>query len=125
MLIRVEELASHLTDPSWIVFDCRHDLLDHGRGEKLYRESHLPGAQFAPIETALAGPKTGANGRHPLPAPAMFADFLAQHGVTPDSTIVAYDDSGGAYAARLWWLCRWIGLRGATLLDGGWSKWTS
>jgi thiosulfate/3-mercaptopyruvate sulfurtransferase len=77
------------------------------------------------METALSGPKTGSNGRHPLPAPQAFADFLGQHSVTSESTVVAYDDVGGQYAARLWWMAKWIGLRTPVLLDGGWPKWVA
>ena len=123
MLISTADLATHLNDPSWVIFDCRHDLGDHGKGERLYREGHLPGAHFAAVETAMSGSKNGKNGRHPLPTPEALADFLAAHGVTASSTIVAYDDAGGLYAARLWWLVRWIGLKDVVLLDGGWPKW--
>jgi thiosulfate/3-mercaptopyruvate sulfurtransferase len=123
MLVSFAQLKDHLADPAWVVFDCRHDLADHTRGKRLYHEGHIPGACYAPVETALAGPKTGFNGRHPLPAPAAFAAFLATHGVSASSTVVAYDDSGGLYAARLWWMARWIGLKSVALLDGGIPKW--
>ncbi len=123
MLVSTEQLASHLDDPTWVIFDCRHDLVDHGKGERLYRESHIPSAHFASVETALAGAKNGKNGRHPLPTPEAFSEFLASHGVTPATKIVAYDDAGGLYAARLWWMARWIGLTQVALLDGGWPKW--
>ena len=125
MLVTTDSLASHHNDPAWVIFDCRHDLLDHGKGERLYREGHVPGAHFAAVESVMSGMKTGKNGRHPLPEPAAVAGFLARHGVTRDSTFIAYDDAGGLYAARLWWLARWIGFEGAKLLDGGWSKWTA
>ena len=123
MLIDAEELAAHLHDPEWTVFDCRHDLADFSKGERLYRAGHIPGAFFANVETDLSGPKTGANGRHPLPSPAAFASFLSRHGVTDRSTLVAYDDAGGMYAARLWWLARWVGLRRTLVLDGGFPRW--
>src|SRR5882724_6713832 len=107
MLISTEQLASQLNDPSCVIFDCRHDLGDHGKGAKLYHDSHIPGAHFAPVETVLSGAKTGFNGRHPLPVPAALVEFFATHGViTPNTKIVAYDDVGGMYAARLWWLAR-------------------
>ena len=125
MLVTTATLASHLHDPQWVIFDCRHDLGDFGKGERLYREQHIPGAHFAPVETALSGPKNGANGRHPLPKPEAFADFLARHGVSDASTIVAYDDVGGQYSARLWWMARWIGLQKVALLDGGYPKWVA
>lgn len=123
MLIDTERLSLHLHEPGWIVFDCRHDLMDTTRGERVYRDGHIPGAFFAPVDTALSGVKNGTNGRHPLPAPEDFAAFLAAHGVTRDTRIVAYDDVGGQYAARLWWLAGWIGLAHASVLDGGWPKW--
>jgi thiosulfate/3-mercaptopyruvate sulfurtransferase len=123
MLVTCSHLVAHLDDPAWVVFDCRHDLMDLAKGERLYREGHIPGAHFAFLETDLSGEKTGKNGRHPLPPPAAFVAFLARHGVTNTSTIVAYDDAGGPYAARLWWLARWVGLDQVMLLDGGIGKW--
>jgi len=123
MLFTTQDLASHLNDPAWVVFDCRHDLVDKMKGETLYREGHIPGAHFVRVEVDLSGEKTGTNGRHPLPAPETFLAFLARHGVTPASTIVAYDDAGGLYAARLWWMARWVGLQTVGLLDGGLTRW--
>jgi thiosulfate/3-mercaptopyruvate sulfurtransferase len=123
MLVSTEKLAAHWNDPTWVIFDCRHDLTDHAKGERLYREGHIPGAFFASVETALSGKKNGKNGRHPLPTPDEFATFLAAHGVSSESTIVAYDDAGGLYAARLWWMARWIGVDSVALLDGGINRW--
>ena len=123
MLVSTDTLATHLGDPEWVIFDCRHDLFDFEKGRRLYQAGHIPGAHFAPVETALSGPKTGTNGRHPLPDPDAFAAFLVRHGVSDASTIVAYDDVGGQYSARLWWMARWIGLQGVAQLDGGFPKW--
>lgn len=123
MLINTQELASHLNDPAWVVFDCRHDLVDHGKGERCYRTGHIPDAHFAAVETALSSSRNGTNGRHPLPDPKIFGEFLARCGVTPHSNIVAYDDDGGLYAARFWWMARWVGQGKVALLDGGWAKW--
>ncbi len=123
MLIDAAQLGGNLQRSDWVVFDCRHDLADTARGAKLYREGHIPGAHFAAVDTVLSGAKTGKNGRHPLPAAAEFAAFLAKHGVKPETTIVAYDDAGGLFAARLWWMARWIGHERVALLDGGLPKW--
>ena len=123
MLISTEQLSTHLQDPAWVVFDCRHDLADATKGERVYREGHIPGAHFAGIDTDLSTEKNGKNGRHPLPSPAAFTAYLARHGVSNASTIVAYDDVGGPYASRLWWMARWIGLANVFLLDGGLPKW--
>lgn len=125
MVVSTATLAEHLHDPAWVVFDCRHDLMAPERGAELYAAGHLPGAFFAAVDTDLSGPKNGRNGRHPLPTPAAFAAFLESRGVTSSSHIVAYDDVGGQYAARLWWMTRWIGLSGAAVLDGGWSRWVA
>jgi thiosulfate/3-mercaptopyruvate sulfurtransferase len=123
MLIAATELKQHLGDPEWVVFDCRHDLSDFEKGARLYGAGHVPGAYFASVESVLAGKKTGANGRHPLPRAEDLAEFFNRHGVTAATQIVAYDDVGGQYAARLWWLARWIGLTRVAVLDGGLLKW--
>jgi thiosulfate/3-mercaptopyruvate sulfurtransferase len=125
MLVSTNELAARLADPTWVVFDCRHDLMDTAKGERLYREGHLPSAHFAHLDVDLSGEKTGRNGRHPLPSPAAFVAFLARHGVTSESTVVGYDDVGGQFAARLWWLARWVGISRVGLLDGGLPKWVA
>ena len=123
LLVSPGELASHLADPRWVVFDTRHDLMNPAKGPQLYAEGHIPGAYFLHIDEDLAGPKSGRNGRHPLPDVQEFAKRLNQRGVTPDSQVVIYDDIGGNYAARLWWMLRWLGHEKAALLDGGFPAW--
>ncbi len=122
-LIRVAELAGHLTDPRWIVFDCRHDLVDTKLGSRAYAHSRIPGARFQDLDQDLSGTKTGANGRHPLPEPGAFCARLAALGMSNDQQAVAYDASGGYYAARLWWMLRWVGHERVAVLDGGWDVW--
>ncbi len=125
MLVSTTELADHLNDPNWVIFDCRHDLTDASKGPAAYAAAHIQGAFRAGVDADLSGEKTGHNGRHPLPEPEAFAAFLARHGVAEKSRVVAYDDVGGQYAARLWWMARWIGFAGAAVLDGRWGKWTA
>jgi thiosulfate/3-mercaptopyruvate sulfurtransferase len=122
-LVSAEELARHLDDPRWIIFDCRHDLMKPADGEALYRTSHIRGARFAHLDRDLSGTKTGGNGRHPLPPHEDFTAFLAAAGVDEDSVIVAYDASNGLYASRLWWLTRAIGHADVAVLDGGLPAW--
>lgn len=122
-LVDVAALAAHLDDPDWCIFDCRHDLADPDKGERAYREAHVPGARFAHLDRDLSGARTGRNGRHPLPDPAAFAAWLGRAGVDAATQVVAYDDAGGAFAARLWWLARWLGHRSVAVLDGGWAAW--
>jgi thiosulfate/3-mercaptopyruvate sulfurtransferase len=122
-LVATETLAAHLDDPRWIVFDCRHDLGHPNAGREAYLSSHLPGARFMHMDEDLSGPLTGSNGRHPLPDPATFAAKLGAAGVGRDSQVVAYDAQGGASAARLWWMLRWLGHDAVAVLDGGLGKW--
>lgn len=86
-------------------------------------KGHIPGSRFVDLETELSGPSDPAAGRHPLPAPDTFAATAAGWGVGPETHVVAYDDSGGLSAARLWWLLRWIGHRRVQVLDGGLAAW--
>jgi thiosulfate/3-mercaptopyruvate sulfurtransferase len=123
ILVTTEALASHLDDPGWVVFDARHDLARPDAGRDAYRESHIPGAYFLHMDEDLSGPKTGANGRHPLPDLEEFARRINRCGVSPDSRVVVYDDAGGSYAVRLWWMLRWLGHERTALLDGGWKVW--
>jgi len=122
-LVSVIELAAHLDDSDWIVFDCRHDLGDTEMGRRAYAQSHIHGARFLHLDEDLSGPKTGRNGRHPLPAQETFCRRLAALGMTHDKQAVAYDDAGGFYAARLWWMLRWVGHTQVAVLDGGWKAW--
>ena len=125
MLVSTDTLAQHLDDPEWVVIDTRHDLMDPTKGPKAYAEGHIPGAYFMHVDDDLAAPKTGRNGRHPLPDLDTFAAKLNERGVAPGVKVIVYDDLSGNYAARLWWMLRWLGHDDAALLDGGWPKWAS
>ncbi len=121
-LISAAELAANLEDENWAVIDCRFSLADTEQGRRLYLTSHIPGAIYAHIDEDLSGPVTpGKTGRHPLPEPAALAEKLSSWGVDERVQVVAYDDSGGAMAARLWWLLRWPGHDAVSV--GGWSQW--
>jgi thiosulfate/3-mercaptopyruvate sulfurtransferase len=122
-LVSVTDLAAHLDDPDWIVCDCRHDLADYEAGRRAYAQSHIPGARFLHLDEDLSGPKTGVNGRHPLPHPITLTLRLGALGIDNGKQIIAYDASGGSYAARLWWMLRWVGHHGIAVLDGGWQAW--
>ena len=119
-LVSTQELASH---PEWRVFDCRHDLFKPDLGEAQYREAHIPGALFAHLERDLSGPKTGRNGRHPLPNSGVFIAWLGRQGLRPTDQVVCYDAGNGSMAARLWWMLRWVGHQSVAVLDGGLAKW--
>jgi thiosulfate/3-mercaptopyruvate sulfurtransferase len=119
-LVSTEELARH---PEWRVFDCRHDLGKPDWGAQEYAKAHIPGALFAHLDRDLSAPKSGRNGRHPLPDPATFAKWLGNQGLNPTDQVVCYDLASGAFASRLWWMLRWVGHDAVAVLDGGLAKW--
>lgn len=124
-LISCAELASHLGDSDWRIFDCRHDLADPGAGEAAYAQTHIAGAGFMHLDRDLSSKPTGNNGRHPLPTADTFVETLSRAGVNGSCQVVAYDASGGMYASRLWWMLRWLGHDAVAVLDGGWTDWTA
>lgn len=122
-LVDVATTAAHLNDAQWMLVDCRHDLTNPDFGRDAYRDGHIPGARFLHLDTDLSGRMTGINGRHPLPDPLRLADRLRALGLSMDTQVVAYDDAGGMFAARLWWLLRWLGHDAVAVLDGGLHAW--
>ncbi|MCS6945138.1 MAG: sulfurtransferase [Sutterellaceae bacterium] len=122
-LIDVQALAT--ARDRCCVVDCRHDLADPEAGRRAYAQGHIPGAFFADVETDLSGPKCGTHGRHPLPARDALLATMRRWGLHDDTQLVAYDAHGGSFAARLWWLARWLGHEKVAILDGGWQAWVA
>jgi thiosulfate/3-mercaptopyruvate sulfurtransferase len=106
-----------------VLLDCSHDLADAAAGERAFAAGHLPGAVHANLERDLSGAKTGRNGRHPLPERHAFATRAGDWGIAPGVQVVAYDGQGSPYAARAWWLLRWLGHDAVAVLDGGIAAW--
>jgi len=124
-LIDTATLAARLDDPALVIVDCRFKLDDPEWGAGEYRARHIPRAVFADLDRDLSGPKTGANGRHPLPDPDAFARTLGACGIDRNVQVVAYDQDAGIYASRFWWMVRWMGHDKVAVLDGGFAKWTT
>lgn len=128
-LISPTELAARLDDPDWVVIDCRHDLMNPDAGRDGYASGHIDNALFSNMDTQLSGAKQGPDrvfrGRHPLPERAALIETLRSWGINPGSQVVAYDAHGGMFAARLWWLLRWVGHSAVAVLDGGLAAWTA
>ncbi len=123
-IISADELETHLADPNWLVFDCRFSLANEQQGYAHYREQHVTGARYAHLNHNLSGTIVpGKTGRHPLPDRNVWLQQVGLWGIDPAKQVVAYDDMGGAFAARLWWLLRWIGHDRIAVLDGGWQTW--
>ena len=123
ILLSAQALQQVMQESQCIVVDCRFNLADTGAGHAAYLEAHIPGAVYAHLDDDLSSPVTADSGRHPLPHPGDFAAYLSRIGWHPGMPIVAYDDSGGSIAARLWWLMKYFGHDCCALLDGGLAAW--
>ena len=123
LLVTAEQLHQMRADTDCIIVDCRFNLADPDAGYQLFLKSHIPNATYANLDKDLSSPVTPHSGRHPLPEAENFSAFLSRIGWQPGMKLVAYDDMGGAFAARLWWLMKYFGLSGAVLLDGGLTAW--
>lgn len=106
----------------WRILDCRVVMGQPDGGRTNYETGHIPGAQHADLDRHLAG-APGMGGRHPLPKPEELRDAFQAWGISDGDQIVVYDDAGGAYAGRAWWLARWLGHEKVALLDGGTAAW--
>ena len=112
LLVDTAWLAAHLSDDAVRIVDMRP------RG---YAESHIPGAVWLDnnaIRSAKRPP-------HYLPTPAEFEQLMARLGISNQTRVVAYDERGGIYATRLWWILNHYGHSSVAVLDGGWVKWTA
>jgi thiosulfate/3-mercaptopyruvate sulfurtransferase len=122
-IVNADVVAAHCDDPGWRIVDCHYHLLNHDEGYLRYCRAHIPNAVYAHLKRDLAGPTTAHTGRHPLPEIARFKQTLGRWGIDRDTQVVAYDDAQGSFAARLWWLLRWLGHRKVAVLNGGLSQW--
>ena len=124
-LIEARELSEILRQEQSkiLLADCRYSLTDATAGAQAYQQGHIPGAVYVDLGELLSTTTTGMNGRHPLPDPQAFASGLAALGADNDSLIVAYDAEDSTFAARLWWMLRWIGHENVRVLNGGLRAW--
>lgn len=124
-LISAQRLFDNLSDPTYIIIDCRFDLANPDWGRTDYLEGHIPGAKYAHLDEHLSSPIIPQSGRHPLPEPEKFINFLSKIGVDQEKTVVVYDTTSGSYATRLWWLLRSYGHDKVMLLNGGYQAWVN
>lgn len=124
--IEVSELAEHVGDDGWVLVDCRFSLRDTGAGRAAWKAGTIAGAVYAHLDEDLSSPVIpGKTGRHPLPRVGDFVAELGRWGIANATQVVAFDDVGGAFAARLWWMLRWLGHDAAAVLEGGLPAWTA
>ncbi|MFM8464997.1 MAG: sulfurtransferase [Burkholderiaceae bacterium] len=126
-LISAAELQQHINNPTFVILDCRAELTDPNAGAVAFAAGHIPGAQHADSDRDLSDKSPGPNGefrgRHPLPNVDHFIETLRGWGVYPNSQVIAYDAHGGMFAARVWWMLRWVGHKSVAVLDGGLPAW--
>ncbi len=123
-IIEPEILLEQIQDPDTVIIDCRFRLGQSEWGYQEYLNSHIPGAYYLDLEKDLSSPVKKHGGRHPLPNVEQLAQKLSSLGIRQTKTrVVAYDDSRFAFAARLWWLLRYLGHDNVKILDGGWTAW--
>lgn len=121
--VTADWLFEHLDDPQVAIADCRFCLADSDLGWQQYQAGHIPKAYYLDLNQDLSSPVGKHGGRHPLPDPAELTNKLSAMGVNSQTVVVAYDDSHFAFAARLWWLLRYLGHERVAVLDGGFNGW--
>jgi thiosulfate/3-mercaptopyruvate sulfurtransferase len=122
-LIEPAQLTKHLGDPAWVIVDCRFDLALPKWGAQAFAAGHIPHALYAHLDQDLSAPRTARSGRHPLPQIEVLAATFGRFGIDERVQVIAYDQGSGAFAARLWWLLRWLGHTQVAVLNGGLAAW--
>lgn len=121
-LISVEELMRLADQSHLVLLDCRFDLADTEAGRQAYAMGHIPRARYAHLDEDLSGKVVpGVTGRHPLPSVAGISARLSSWGIDRNMDVVAYDKATGPFAARCWWVLRWLGHQRVRVLDGGFN----
>ncbi|MEC5271183.1 sulfurtransferase [Caldifermentibacillus hisashii] len=122
-VVNQEWLLEQLANKDVKIVDCRFSLSKPDEGERLYKESHIPGAYYFDLEKQLSAPVSKHGGRHPLPDIEQFRHEIEQAGIDNTKTVVAYDGGEGAFASRFWWLLTYIGHDKVYVLNGGFKSW--
>lgn len=124
-IVSQEQVKEKLEHGGAVLADCRFQMGSPGKGRESYQEGHLPGAVYFDLEAELSGPVGVYGGRHPMPDLGVLLLQLGQMGIDRDTEVIAYDDQGGAMAARLWWMLRFVGHEKVYVMDGGYSRWVA
>ena len=122
-LVSSATLNQNLDNPNWVVVDCRFSLANSDAGGYEYRHGHIPQARYVHLNNDLSSAITSFTGRHPLPDFTLLAKKMGAWGIANNSQVVVYDDAGGAFAGRLWWLLRCLGHNNVAVLNGGIQHW--
>lgn len=128
-LVTFQWLSDHLDDPDLVIIDCTN-FADWSASEQRFvtvsgheqwAGAHIDQSRHADFTSGFSG--DASRFRNTLPEPQVFAAAMARLGVNADSRVVLYDTEQSMWAARVWWMLRWIGFDAAGILDGGWRSW--
>ncbi len=122
-LISEDALFEEYDNPNWIIFDARYDLMDKDAGKAAYLQGHIPGAIYVDLHDDLSKKPSINKGRHPLPTVETINALFSELGICSNMQVVVYDASAGSFAARLWWMLRYMRHKNVAVLDGGWQSW--
>ena len=129
-LVTTDWLSQHLDDPDLVLLDCNvHTVMEEDgggfhneSGRADYDAGHIPSAGFADLKGDLCNSKPF---EFTVPTPEQFCFAMGALGVGDDSRVVLYETELSGWAARVWWMLRWVGFDQAALLDGGLKAWTA
>ena len=126
-LISAQDLSAQRSRPDLVIIDTRFSLAEPNLGQTQYQAGHIPGAYYLDLNQDLSSPVQSHGGRHPLPNWTAFVSKLNTLGIAsnPSTQVVIYDDSHFAFAARLWWMLRYLGHEKVSILNGGIQAWTA
>jgi thiosulfate/3-mercaptopyruvate sulfurtransferase len=129
-LVSTEWLGQNIDAPDLVLLDCSVSSVEdisggfhNVSGRSDYAAGHIPGAGFADLKSDLAD--CDSTIEFAVPTPEQFCLAMGKLGVGDDSRVILYDTSYSAWAARVWWMLRWVGFDNAALLDGGQNAWTA
>ena len=122
-LISSDLVHQNLHNPNWVIIDCRFSLANSDAGSYAYRHGHIPTARYADLNKDLSANPSELTGRHPLPDFKLLTKKLGTWAVNNQTQVVVYDDAGGAFSGRLWWLLRCLGHNKVAVLNGGIQHW--
>ena len=122
-IISDSDLKNNIGNKDFIIFDTRCDIKDRGYGIDSYTEGHIENSIFVDVDIDLASERQAGTGRHPLPQVDVFCEKLSHWGMDNNKQVIVYDDAGGAFAGRLWWMMKWLGHDDVAVLNGGLNSW--
>lgn len=128
-LVSANWLQEHLDDSDLVILDCTNSAdynADMGKfitisGRHDWEAEHILGSRYADFANGLSG--DDCQYQNTLPYPLKFAAIMGQLEIGDSARVVLYDSESSMWAARLWWMLRWIGFDNAAVLDGGLPNW--